>query len=110
MAKEMTIAWKWIKRLDENSSPSAATKATDAAVAVVEERGNYVYIFKDGSAVYEKRRGDWYPAGEYVQCSECEEWREAEEFDGLDDKCATCIQQDEDNEAATAILKSAILN
>jgi hypothetical protein len=112
MAKtKLTIAERWIKRLDDNSSPAVTAKMQDKdVVGVVEEFGTYVYIFKDGSAVYEKRRGDWYPAGEYVQCSECEEWREAEEFDALDDKCATCIQEDEDNEAATAILKSAILN
>jgi formylmethanofuran dehydrogenase subunit E len=92
MAKEMTIAWKWIKRLDENSSPSAATKATDAAVAVVEERGNYVYIFKDGSSIYEKRRGDWYPAGDYVQCPECEEYFNQDNATSGDILCDQCVE------------------
>jgi hypothetical protein len=106
----MTIADMWVNRLDEHSSPAITTKMQDDAVAVVEERGEYVYIFKDGSAVYEKRRGDWYPAGEYVQCPECEEWRAMPEGDCCD-ICDDCdaIGEAEDEQAA-AILKSAILN
>jgi hypothetical protein len=110
MATEMTLADKWVKRLDANSSPSAATKATDAAVAVVEEYGEYVYIFADGSSIYEKRRGDWYPGGKYVQCPECEEWRALEEHHASD-ICAECdaIGEAED-EQATDISKPAILS
>src|ERR1700722_863720 len=91
MATEMTLADKWVKRLDANSSPSAATKATDAAVAVVEERGEYVYIFKDGSSIYEKRRSDWYPAGKYVQCRECDEYFKQVNATSRDTLCDQCV-------------------
>jgi hypothetical protein len=77
MAKEMTIAWRWVNRLDED----VVEKMQDDAVAVVEEHGEYVYIFEDGSGVYEKRRNDWYPAGTYIQCSECDQCVEARATD-----------------------------
>jgi hypothetical protein len=104
MAEEIqTIAEKWIQRIDDNP----VAKMQDDAVAVVEERGEYVYIFEDGSSVYEKRRNDWYPAGEYVQCAECEEWREMPEGDSYD-ICDDCdaIGEAED-EQAKAFLKSS---
>jgi hypothetical protein len=105
MAKEMTIAWKWVNRMDEN----VVANMQDDAVAVVEERGEYVYIFEDGSSAYEKRRGDWYPAGKYVQCSECEEWREMPEGDSYD-ICDDCDADEKHSEAATAFSMSAIVN
>jgi len=109
MAKEMTIAWKWVNRLDED----VVEKMQDDAVGVVEEYGEYVYIFADGSSIYEKRRGDWYPAGTYIQCAECEEWREMPEGD-VCDICDDCDADEKDNEAkdeqATDISKPAILS
>jgi hypothetical protein len=92
MAKEMTIAWKWVNRLDENSSPAITTKMQDDAVAVVEERGEYVYIFEDGSSVYEKRRGDWYPAGTYIQCGECDEYFNQDNATSGDNLCDQCVE------------------
>jgi|HubBroStandDraft_6_1064221.scaffolds.fasta_scaffold186227_3 hypothetical protein len=92
MAKEMTIAWKWVNRLDENSSPAITTKMQDDAVAVVEERGEHVYIFEDGSSVYEKRRGDWYPAGTYIQCGECDEYFNQDNATSGDNLCDQCLE------------------
>ena len=106
MAKEKaTIADKWIERIDNNS----AEKMQEDAVGEVEARGSWVYIFADGSSAYEKRRGDWYPAGDYIQCPECEEWREMPDGDFCD-ICDECDADQADDEQTTAILKSAILN
>jgi|HubBroStandDraft_2_1064218.scaffolds.fasta_scaffold1558933_2 hypothetical protein len=82
--EELTISEKWIKRLDEN----AVEQMQNDAVGEVEGDYSWVYIFKDGSSVYEKRRGDWYPGDEYVQCPSCEEWREVDEATGCDCKQA----------------------
>jgi len=79
-----SIAEKWVGRLDDNSSPSAVTKATDAAVDVMERFGEYHYIYEDGSSIYEKRRGDWYPGSDYIQCPECSQWHDA------DKSCSDC--------------------
>jgi hypothetical protein len=93
MAKEMTIAETWIKRLDQDSSPAITAKMQDKdVVGVVEEFGTYVYIFKDGSSIYEKRRGDWYPAGDYVQCPECEEYFNQDNATSGDILCDQCVE------------------
>lgn len=98
MAKETaTIAQQWIERIDNNS----AAKMQDDAVGEVEERGSWIYIFPDGSSVWEKRRGDWYPGDPYVQCASCGEWREDD-----DQACGFCDQ--DDDEQATAILKPEV--
>jgi hypothetical protein len=55
MAKEKTIAEKWIQRIDDNSPE----KMIEEADSEVDDGSGSVYIFEDGSAVYEKRRGDW---------------------------------------------------
>jgi hypothetical protein len=95
----MSNATHWIEVLDQSQSTSLYAKPTkaairrmeNAAVGVVEEFGVYVYIFSDGSSVYEKRRGDWYPGGKYVQCPECEEWRALEDEEHyFSDICAEC--------------------
>jgi|ERR1700733_3867622 len=84
----------------------AVKRMQDAAVDVQEHGGSYLYIFEDGSSLYEKRRDDWYPAGNYVQCPSCEEWREGDET--MD--CDGCAQAEADDEQATAILKSEVSN
>jgi hypothetical protein len=73
--EDLTIADKWIYRIDTNS----AGRMQEDAVAEVEMNGAWVYIFEDGSSAYEKRRNDWYPAGQYVQCPECKEWRNVDD-------------------------------
>jgi formylmethanofuran dehydrogenase subunit E len=89
MAKEMTIAWKWVNRLDED----VVEKMQDDAVAVADESTEQpVYIFADGSAVYEKRRGDWYPAGTYIQCSECAEYFKQDNATSGDNLCDQCVE------------------
>ena len=88
----MTIADMWVNRLDEHSSPAITTKMQDDAVAVVEERGEYVYIFEDRSAVYEKRPNDWYPAGTYIQCSECDEYFNQDNATSGDHLCDQCVE------------------
>jgi hypothetical protein len=106
MAKEKaTTAEQWIKRIDENS-PEVMMCEADGEV---DENGCSVYIFEDGSSLYEKRRGDWYAAGHYVQCSACNEYFEMPD-DYAGGNCADCEAMGEaEDEEATAILKSEVL-
>jgi hypothetical protein len=83
--EEMTIAETWIQRIDNN----AVEQMQNDAVGEVDTGSHWVYIFKDGSSAYEKRRGDWYPGSDYVQCPSCEEWREMGD-DYVSDICADC--------------------
>jgi hypothetical protein len=87
--EKSSIAERWIKRIDDNSP----AMMMDDAVSELEVRGAWVYIFEDGSSAYEKRRGDWYPAEQYVQCPDCEEWRKGDESKKLCDDCAADDEQ-----------------
>ena len=82
------IAEKWVTRLDDNSSQHIQDEMNNEAVGEVESCGTWVYIFEDGSSIYEKRRGDWYTGNEYVRCPSCDEWREGDET--VD--CADCAR------------------
>jgi hypothetical protein len=96
----MSNATHWIEVLDQSKSDSiyakpkkrAIQRMENAAVGVVEEYGEYVYIFKDGSAAYEKRKGDWYSAGEYVQCRECDEYFKQVNATSGDNLCDECVE------------------
>ena len=106
-----TKAKQWLEVIDRpkvtgsyySISKKTVQHMTDTAVDVKESYGSYIYIFDDGSSLYEKRKNDWYPAGEYIQCPECEQWREYNEADYTSDICAEC-----DDEQATAILKPKV--
>jgi len=93
----------------------AVKRMQSAAVDVQESYGSYIYIFEDGSSLYEKRNKDRYPGDSYIQCPSCEEWNRLEDYtqeaNGLTDLCAECYAEDEaDDEEATAILKSEFGN
>jgi hypothetical protein len=107
METEKTIAQKWIQRLEDNSVEAMQNDV----VGEVEAGGwgGYAYIFPDGSSVWQKRKNDWYPGDEYVQCPSCEEWREMpDDEDYVCDICDECDEAEVDDEVATGILKSEV--
>jgi formylmethanofuran dehydrogenase subunit E len=93
----MTLADVWINRIDDNP----VAKMQDDAVAIVEECGEYVYIFEDGSSVYEKRQGDWYPASTYIQCSECDEYFNQSNATSNDNLCDPCVENRAQSKSVT---------
>jgi hypothetical protein len=79
-------AEQWIQKIDNPRTAGgygsginkrAVERMQGAAEEVGEVRGTYIYVFKDGSGLYEKRRDDWYPADEELiaealgRCSGC---------------------------------------
>jgi len=61
----MTIAEKWANRLDTTKSHSRDVQRMQATAVDEIQHGspmlNELYIFADGSGLYEKRARDWYP-------------------------------------------------
>lgn len=78
-----TIAQQWLEKIDKPNrrevrdrsiDKRAVEQMTDNAADAQEYGASYVYIFDDGSSLYEKRRDDWYSGGGYIRCPECEVW------------------------------------
>jgi len=65
-------AKQWIEVIDRgtltaNVNRKAIKRMKEAAVDVIQDGADPfrdLYIFSDGSALYEKRKDDWYPADE----------------------------------------------
>ena len=79
-------AEQWLEVIDKpisafRSRPSkgAIERMHNAAVGEVEYYGTWIYIFADGSTLYEKNRDDWRTGNEYRECPCCYEWRIAED-------------------------------
>jgi len=95
--KLISKAEQWLKRIDKPRQTGhylavdrqAVERMIDAAVSVEESYGSYIYIFEDGSSLWEKHTDDWFPGVKYIQCPECDEWRK---FDAAytSDICAEC--------------------
>lgn len=91
LKEEGTIAEAWLERIDrpitkaqaaggwngEGIDKRAVKRMIDAAVYVLpgaSGRCTDIFIFKDGSSLYEKRKDDWYPEDMFVRCEECDGW------------------------------------
>jgi len=99
----ISIAETWQERIDRPQkkggwyagiNKQAVKRMMDAAVDVLQSasrRCTDLYIFRDGSSLYEKRRDDWYTADNFVQCPECDEWRKEDVDEG--EECAECLTE-----------------
>ena len=105
MAKK-SIARKWQEKIDRSQD---AVKQMEGDAVEMLDNGNYVYIFKDGSSLYQKHRDDWREGEGYIQCPSCEEWRPVKDR-RVSDSCAECVLAEADAEGATAIFNDAIRN
>jgi hypothetical protein len=98
--EKRSIAETWQARIDQpkkkggwdaSINKQAVKRMMDAAVGLLQEttgRCTDIYIFEDGSSLYEKRRDDWYTEDDFVQCPECDEWRKE---DVEECECAECL-------------------
>lgn len=62
--EQRTIAEKWLQKIDKPNgdiSKQSVEQMQGAAVTVGDKGMDYVYVFSDGSGLYEKRRDEWYP-------------------------------------------------
>jgi hypothetical protein len=66
-----TIAEQWLEKIDHPAlaTPSGISRdeierMQEDAVDVLQSFGDDIYVFEDGSGLYEKRKDDWYPADE----------------------------------------------
>lgn len=62
----MTIAEQWLHRIDkpERMNRTTIRRMKDAAVNELQEASpmrTEVFVFADGSGLYEKRQDDWFP-------------------------------------------------
>ena len=80
----MNSAQDWIGIIEKPLKPGsyaginkqAVRRMKDAAVDVIQEGGprcTDIFIFKDGTGLYEKRKDDWYPADTEVISAYLEE-------------------------------------
>ena len=103
-SKKSSIAETWLQRIDKPRNSAhylavnrqAVGRMQDAAVDVKEYSGSYLYIFEDGSSLYEKHRDDWFHGSTYIRCPECEEWHEYDPKHYNSDICAECDEVAED--------------
>jgi hypothetical protein len=86
-----SIAEKWQAKIDRPKygiNKNAVKQMDENTVAVIESFGSYIYIFDDGSSLWEKRRDDWYTDDNYLQCKECNGWF-SEQYEDNND-CEHC--------------------
>ncbi|MGD0214287.1 MAG: hypothetical protein ABSB87_13740 [Terriglobales bacterium] len=81
--KAVSIADKWREQLDNDAERRMQNEAVDEQAV----GGNIVYIFADGSSIYEKEQGDWRDGGDWMQCPQCDDWNSR----GL---CAYCTEDE----------------
>jgi hypothetical protein len=74
--EQMTIAETWLQRIDKpmaaggfdaGISKKAVKRMQESAVNILQDaspRCTDIYVFADGSGLWEKRPKDWYPADE----------------------------------------------
>jgi hypothetical protein len=74
--EKMTIAETWLQRIDKpmaaggfdaGISKKAVKRMQEWAVKILQDaspRCSDIYVFTDGSGLWEKRTDDWYPADE----------------------------------------------
>jgi hypothetical protein len=83
MAKQFSVAEQWQRIIDRPLTSGginaeidrdAVTRMQDNAEEMAERDGGYVFIFGDGSSLWEKRKDDWRAGDDYVRCPECKEW------------------------------------
>jgi hypothetical protein len=86
------LAEQWAERIDRIDNSSIIEKMCHAAVDEQEYGGSYLYIFEDGSSLYEKHRDDWREGETYVRCPECEVWRELDDT-YISDICNDCDEE-----------------
>jgi hypothetical protein len=119
MAKsDCSIAQQWQTKIDKRRPTGhylavdrrAVKKMEGNAVEVKESFEFYIYIFEDGSSLYEKHRDDWFCGGDYAQCPSCGEWREHAADNHNSNICDDCDQSEAGDEQATGILKSGVSN